>query len=112
VKRIKLTQPNGSPLHLVADNVPEFFANDGSYVRAAKSIVSMVNGHGAPRDRKDCRKARQFRRRTADRRRDVGCYGLNEYSSRSRGAIGVSTCAKTSMCGNHSQVSGKPALRT
>jgi hypothetical protein len=49
VKRIKLTQPNGSPLHLVADNVSEFFANDGSYVRAAKSIVSMVNGHQHPR---------------------------------------------------------------
>jgi hypothetical protein len=48
VKRIKLTQPNGSPLQLVADNVSEFFANDGSYARAAKSIVSMVNGHQHP----------------------------------------------------------------
>ena len=44
MKRIRLTQPNGSPLVVVVDNVSEFFANDGSHVRAAKTIVSMVNG--------------------------------------------------------------------
>ena len=46
MRLITLTEANGDPLEIDADDVSELAPNNqGTYAKAAKTIVSMTNGH-------------------------------------------------------------------